>query len=115
MPSTHEPLTSVATLSPEPIREPSADPALRSPLARVTAYVSIARPDHWFKNVFMALGVLLAFFYHPDLFGVHAGWQLLWALAATCCLASCNYVINEILDAPTDLRHPVKRFRPIPS
>ena len=57
-----------------------------------------------------ALGVLLAFFYHPDLFGVHAGWQLLWALAATCCLASCNYVINEILDAPTDLRHPVKRL-----
>jgi 4-hydroxybenzoate polyprenyltransferase len=78
-------------------------------------YVAIARPDHWFKNVFMALGVLLAFFYHPDLFVPQTAFQLLWALLATCLLASSNYVINEVLDAPTDRTHPLKCRRPVPS
>jgi 4-hydroxybenzoate polyprenyltransferase len=30
-------------------------------------------------------------------------------------VASSNYTINEVLDAPYDLRHPKKRFRPVPS
>ena len=30
------------------------------------AYVQIARIDHWFKNVFMILGVVLAMFYQPS-------------------------------------------------
>jgi len=34
---------------------------------------------------------------------------------ATCLIASSNYVLNEILDAPTDRSHPVKRNRPIPA
>lgn len=81
----------------------------------VGSYVSIARPDHWCKNVFMALGVVLAYFCHPELFGVWTVVQLAVALLATCLIASSNYVINEILDAPTDRSHPVKRNRPIPS
>jgi 4-hydroxybenzoate polyprenyltransferase len=82
---------------------------------RINPYLSIARPDHWFKNVFMALGVLLAYFYHPDLLGTHSALAILWAVVATCLIASSNYVLNEILDAPTDRSHPVKRHRPIPS
>ena len=35
-------------------------------------YVQIARADHWFKNAFMLLGVLLALFYEPQL--ATAGW-----------------------------------------
>jgi 4-hydroxybenzoate polyprenyltransferase len=84
-------------------------------LRRVVPYASIARPDHWFKNIFMVLGVLLACFYHPEVLRVGAIGQILWAVLATCMIASSNYVINEILDAPTDLSHPVKRQRPIPS
>src|SRR2546430_6916892 len=94
---------------PRPATEPG------SLAARVKPYVSIARPDHWFKNVFMALGVLLAVFYHIDLLHPNAVWHVLWAVVATCILASSNYVLNEILDAPTDLNHPVKRNRPVPS
>lgn len=83
--------------------------------ARLADYVSIARPDHWFKNVFMVFGIILAYFYQPHLItGLHPG-LLLWSLLATCLVASSNYVINEILDAPTDRHHPVKRHRPIPS
>ncbi len=81
----------------------------------IRPYVSIARPDHWIKNVFMVAGVILAIFYHPDLVGVASVYRVLWAIATTCVIVSCNYVINEILDAPTDLNHPVKKERPIPS
>src|SRR3954449_11217984 len=72
-------------------------------------YIAIARPDHWCKNVFMVLGVLLAYFYHPVPFGWETVAQLVWAVAATCLVASSNYVLNEILDARTDREHPVKR------
>lgn len=78
-------------------------------------YLAIARPDHWFKNIFMLAGVLLACFYHPDLPRQAAAWRIAWAVAATCLIASTNYVLNEILDAPTDRHHPTKRHRPIPS
>ncbi len=84
----------------------------------VRPYVAIARPDHWFKNVFMLLGVLLALFYHfnhPGLTVRYPILQIAWGLAAVCLVASSNYVINEILDAPSDRNHPVKRFRPVPS
>lgn len=81
----------------------------------LAAYAAIARPDHWFKNVFMVLGVVLAVFYHPELLGLGTIGSIAWAVAATCLIASSNYVINEILDAATDLSHPVKRRRPIPS
>lgn len=99
----------VDTVSQATVKPPRTIPQL------VMGYASIARPDHWFKNVFMVVGVLLAFFYHPDLFHVGALVNIVWAVAAVCLIASSNYVINEILDAPTDLSHPVKRHRPIPS
>jgi decaprenyl-phosphate phosphoribosyltransferase len=86
-----------------------------SKLETLAAYVSIARPDHWCKNVFMALGVVLAYFCHPEAFGAGTILAIAWAVAATCLIASSNYVLNEILDAPSDLAHPVKRMRPIPS
>jgi len=81
-------------------------------------YVAIARPDHWFKNVFMVLGVVLAYFYQLNTPGQQVQYHLvnlIWALVSMCLVASSNYVINEILDAPTDLAHPVKRNRPIPA
>jgi 4-hydroxybenzoate polyprenyltransferase len=63
----------------------------------------------------MLLGALLAGFYHPEALSWSLLPKLVAALGITCLLASCNYVINEILDAPTDLSHKVKRHRPIPS
>jgi len=100
---------------PSGLAEAGATPA--TPAGSWLDYVSIARPDHWFKNVFMLLGIVLAYSYLYGT-GVALGFQpglILLALAATCILASSNYVINEILDAPTDRQHPVKCRRPIPS
>ena len=84
-------------------------------LADVLPYVQIARPDHWFKNVFMLVGVLLAYLYIPTDMNHFGYTTLLLGLISVCLVASSNYVINEILDAPTDMDHPVKRHRPIPS
>ncbi|GJL69817.1 MAG: hypothetical protein NPIRA06_24520 [Nitrospirales bacterium] len=78
-------------------------------------YVQIARIDHWFKNVFMILGIVLALFYELELFAWKSVFPLLLAIAATCLIASSNYVVNEVLDAPYDRLHPVKRDRPVPS
>ena len=75
--------------------------------ATIAAYASIARPDHWFKNVFMLLGVLLAFFYHPELLaGFDVGTCSSGAVAATCLIASSNYVHQ---------RDPRRPDRPQPS
>lgn len=82
----------------------------------LNAYIAIARPDHWFKNVFMLLGVLLAFFIEPNTI-IHGHWisVLILAVVSACLIASSNYVINEISDAPKDALHPTKRHRPVPS
>jgi decaprenyl-phosphate phosphoribosyltransferase len=90
-------------------------PRVLSAAGGLAVYAAIARPDHWFKNVFMLLGGLLACFYHPEVLGWSIAAQIAWAFVATCLIASSNYVINEILDAPCDQSHPVKRHRPIPS
>jgi 4-hydroxybenzoate polyprenyltransferase len=81
----------------------------------VWAYVQIARVDHWFKNTFMILGVILAVFYEPQVAVWSSVPALVLAVAATCLVASSNYVLNELLDGPNDMLHPEKRRRPVPS
>ena len=92
-----------------------APPVDEAPGAGLWPYVQIARVDHWFKNSFMVLGVVLALFYQPSLFSAASLPPLALALLATCLVASSNYVLNELLDAGHDLAHPVKRHRPVPS
>jgi decaprenyl-phosphate phosphoribosyltransferase len=82
---------------------------------RIWPYVQIARVDHWFKNSFMILGIVLALFYRPDLLTMASVPPLLLTLIATCLIASSNYVLNEVLDGPKDRLHPKKRNRPVPS
>jgi len=78
-------------------------------------YIRIARVDHWFKNAFMLLGVLLAFFYRPQLWDSGSIIPLTLAVVSVCLIASSNYVLNELLDGPLDALHPVKKYRPVPS
>lgn len=89
--------------------------AKASVLDIVAPYVAIARPDHWFKNVFMLLGVVLVCFCYPHQLDASALVRIVVGFCATCLIASSNYVLNEILDSPTDKSHPVKRNRPIPA
>ncbi len=73
-------------------------------------YVQIARVDHWFKNIFMILGIILAVFYDPNLLNGDSVVTIAIAVFATCLVASSNYVINELLDAPYDCMHPASSF-----
>jgi 4-hydroxybenzoate polyprenyltransferase len=92
---------------------------LASPAALVRptlrGHIQICRIDHWFKNVFVLPGIIAAI-------GVNAAnatdglWmRIVLGLVSICLVASSNYVINEVLDAPSDLSHPVKRNRPTPA
>ena len=78
-------------------------------------YLRIARFDHWFKNVFVLPGVVVAVYARPELAHASLLWNVVVALVACGFVASSNYVINEVLDAPMDALHPVKRLRPVPS
>ena len=82
---------------------------------RLTPYIKIARFDHWFKNVFVLPGVVLAAYDDPGLWGWTLAGQTVFALVSIGFVASSNYVLNEILDAPRDALHPVKRQRPVPA
>ena len=81
----------------------------------IKPYIEIVRPDHWFKQIFMLSGVVFAVYDSPELLSWEIIPTLLLALLATCLIASSYYTINEILDAPMDAIHPVKKNRPIPS
>jgi 4-hydroxybenzoate polyprenyltransferase len=81
----------------------------------ITPYVKIARFDHWFKNIFMLPGIVVALFAQPDLLSQQLGMRVLFAILLTGIIASSNYILNEVLDAKYDALHPVKKFRPVPS
>jgi 4-hydroxybenzoate polyprenyltransferase len=99
----------------EPARKQDRRAKPASVVSALAPYARIARPDHWFKNIFMLPGVVLALFFRPD--HVHGlPWpSILLGVVSACLVASSNYVLNEILDAPRDTFHPEKRTRPIPS
>ena len=84
----------------------------RGAAAGIRPYIQIARIDHWFKNAFMLLGVILAVFYQPQVAAWSSVWPLALAVIATCLVASSNYTLNELLDAPNDRLHPQKKTRP---
>lgn len=78
-------------------------------------YLAIARLDNWFKNIFVLPGVVLAFFFRPDLLSPRAMLQVVFSLICMCMVASSYYILNELLDAESDAHHPVKSRRPVPS
>jgi 4-hydroxybenzoate polyprenyltransferase len=74
-------------------------------------YIAIARPDHWFKNVMILPGYLIALLFS----GVPISQtfiDLCFGGVAICLVASSNYVLNDWLDAVFDRHHPVKKQRP---
>jgi 4-hydroxybenzoate polyprenyltransferase len=81
----------------------------------IHGHIEICRFDHWVKNVFVLPGIIAALALNR--MPVHLsllGYALL-GLLATGLVASSNYVLNEVLDAPFDRTHPIKKNRPVPS
>ncbi len=83
--------------------------------ATLRGHIAISRIDHWFKNVFILPGAVAAWAMDPQHVAPHLVQRFALGLASVCLVASSNYVINEVLDAPSDLSHPIKFARPVPS
>ncbi len=75
------------------------------------AILKAARPRQWLKNVALFTTV----FFTGQLFHESLFISSLFGFFAFCFLASSNYILNDVLDAPADRRHPFKKFRPIAS
>ena len=86
---------------------------VRRPTLR--GHVAIARLDHWFKNVFILPGSVAGWAIDPQHVAPNLPLRFVLGVASICLIASSNYVINEVLDAPSDLSHPTKFARPVPS
>ena len=98
--------------SPEPA---NAEGMLTAQRPSLQGHIAISRFDHWFKNVFVLPGTVAALSMAPSLFTPSLFWRVIVALLAIGLVASSNYVLNEVLDAPFDRQHPTKRNRPVPS
>ena len=90
-------------------------PATSARGSRSWGYIRIARLDHWVKNVFVLPGVVVALSADRALLASWLWITFLLGMLAIGLVASSNYVLNEILDAPSDLAHPTKGSRPVPA
>ncbi len=79
------------------------------------AHVQIARIDHWFKNVFVLPGIVVALGVDPLAATTWLPLRVVLGLFAVCLVTSSNYVLNEVMDAPFDRHHPTKCNRPVPA
>jgi 4-hydroxybenzoate polyprenyltransferase len=84
-------------------------------LPTISGHLQICRFDHWIKNVFIIPGLLIAISVYPQSLNAHLAITIVIGFLAAGLIASSNYVINEILDAPFDALHPTKKNRPTPS
>lgn len=80
--------------------------------ATLKGHIRIARFDHWVKNVFVLPGIFVALAIDPACLRTMSAWRAAAGLLAISLVASSNYVLNELLDAPYDRLHPLKRHRP---
>ncbi len=81
----------------------------------IRGHIQIARFDHWVKNVFVLPGILVALSVVGPVDWPQLLLRTIVGLVAVGLIASSNYIINEVLDAPFDRSHPIKRMRPVPS
>jgi 4-hydroxybenzoate polyprenyltransferase len=79
--------------------------------AGVNPWLRLLRPEQWVKNIFVLAALVFSMrFLDPSSF-VRA-----WIAFAVFCLASSAcYLLNDIVDADRDRRHPEKADRPIAS
>ena len=105
----------MTTPSTIPTKEPATDVVRPAGRATLGGHISIMRIDHWVKQVFVLPGILAALSDGTSDIPGGIVVRIIFGFAAVSLVASSNYVINEVLDAPFDLSHPVKKNRPVPS
>ena len=91
--------------------DPSTSPP---PTGNWLEYVRVMRLDHWLKNIFILFGSAVAIAlvdvpFTPQVMAL----KIVLSLIPACLVASANYILNEILDAPFDRLHPRKKIRAV--
>jgi decaprenyl-phosphate phosphoribosyltransferase len=79
---------------------------------RAAAHLNLLRLDHSVKQIFVIPGIVIAIGLTGAALDKTLLVRTLIGLAAVVAVASSNYVLNELLDAPFDRLHPTKRMRP---
>jgi decaprenyl-phosphate phosphoribosyltransferase len=74
-------------------------------------FLKTARPRQWVKNLALFAGLVFSgMLFYPGYFVMVFKAYILF-----CGLSSAVYIINDIVDAPQDRKHPFKKKRPIAS
>ena len=82
----------------------------RIPQNKLRGHIEIARLDHWVKNISVLPGIAAALAFGRISCTAGLIRASCWALLATGLIASSNYVLNELMDAPFD-RYPPDKMR----
>jgi decaprenyl-phosphate phosphoribosyltransferase len=106
----HEERVGESDVSSAAVPQPSAPEPQPVP-GGIAAYVRLARPKQWLKNVLVIAA--------PGAAGVLGEGEPLFRTAVAfvcfCLAASATYYFNDALDVENDRHHPTKRFRPVAS
>lgn len=91
---------------PEPVAAVIPLQARRKP---ALALLVALRPRQWPKNLLLFAGIIFA-----SEVGNAGKWlQAGTAFLVYCAASSAAYLVNDLIDAPSDREHPVKRHRPL--
>lgn len=71
--------------------------------------ITLLRPEQWLKNLF----VVLPLFFSGKMLQTDHWLTVVWVLISFSFAASSIYVLNDLIDADDDARHPKKCERPI--
>jgi decaprenyl-phosphate phosphoribosyltransferase len=89
----------------------ASDAEATEPDPRLPAYLRLARPKQWLKNVLVAAAPAAAGVLTEGTPAVRTAI----AFVCFCLAASGTYFVNDAIDVEADRMHPTKRYRPIAS
>jgi len=78
---------------------------------KVAAVLVAIRPRQWTKNLLLFAGVMFSL----NLGSATLLMRACLGFAVFCLLSSAVYLVNDVIDADQDRRHPHKRWRPVAS
>lgn len=74
-------------------------------------YLRLMRPKHYIKNLL----IFLPLFFSGDIFNLLFLFRSILGFICFCFIASSVYIINDIKDVNLDMKHEIKKNRPIAS
>ncbi|WP_381502133.1 UbiA prenyltransferase family protein [Spirosoma flavum] len=83
---------------------------IRHRYLNIQEYITLIRPKHWIKNLF----IILPFFFGQQLHQLK-NLEIYLVILAMCFMASAVYILNDWKDIEKDKIHPTKRSRPLAS